>query len=99
LAQLGQRSLGLELLSEKGWALEEDHQESPQDDLDELRSRVDELESQLASGDSGASATVPYVFGAALAMILSWSRNGSIFWCILHGLTSWIYVIYFAFTR
>ncbi len=38
-------------------------------------------------------------FGCALAMILSWSRNVSILWAILHGILSWLYVIYFALTR
>jgi hypothetical protein len=37
--------------------------------------------------------------GCALAMILSWSRNTSILWAILHGIFSWFYVIYFAVTR
>lgn len=36
--------------------------------------------------------------GSALAMILSFDRNGSILWAIVHGLLSWIYVIYHAFT-
>lgn len=34
--------------------------------------------------------------GVALAMILSWSKNASILWCILHGICSWFYVIYYA---
>lgn len=34
--------------------------------------------------------------GAALAMILSFTKNGSILWAIVHGLLSWIYVIYYA---
>ena len=34
--------------------------------------------------------------GCSLAMILSWSVNGSILWAILHGVCSWIYVIYYA---
>ena len=38
-------------------------------------------------------------FGTALAMILSWSRNGSILWAIVHGICSWLYVIWFALTR
>ena len=37
--------------------------------------------------------------GAALAVVLSWDRNRSILWAIIHGLLSWIYVIYFAVTR
>ncbi|MCD6327923.1 hypothetical protein J7M28_10275 [bacterium] len=38
-------------------------------------------------------------FGSALAMVISWSVNKSILWAIIHGLLSWLYVIYFAFTR
>jgi hypothetical protein len=35
-------------------------------------------------------------FGSALAMIISYSNWHSIGWAILHGILSWIYVIYFA---
>lgn len=38
-------------------------------------------------------------FGSALAMVISWSVNHSILWAIVHGLLSWLYVIYFALTR
>lgn len=38
-------------------------------------------------------------FGSALAMVISWSVNKSILWAILHGVFSWFYVIYYAFTR
>lgn len=38
-------------------------------------------------------------FGCALAIAISWSANKSILWAILHGLLSWIYVIYYALTR
>lgn len=34
--------------------------------------------------------------GSALAMILSYNANQSILWAILHGIFSWLYVIYFA---
>ncbi len=37
--------------------------------------------------------------GSVIAVVASWSRNSSILWAILHGLLSWIYVIYFAITR
>ena len=37
--------------------------------------------------------------GSALAMILSFSVNKSILWAILHGICSWIYVVYFALLR
>jgi hypothetical protein len=38
-------------------------------------------------------------FGSALAIAISWSQHQSILWAIIHGILSWIYVIYFALTR
>lgn len=38
-------------------------------------------------------------FGSALAIAISWSVNHSILWAILHGLLSWIYVLYYVLTR
>jgi len=35
-------------------------------------------------------------FGTALAIAISWSVNKSILWAILHGICSWLYVIYYA---
>jgi hypothetical protein len=35
-------------------------------------------------------------FGSALAIAISWSANKSILWAIVHGVLSWIYVIYYA---
>lgn len=37
-------------------------------------------------------------FGSALAIAISWSVNKSIIWAIIHGLFSWLYVIYYALT-
>ena len=37
--------------------------------------------------------------GSALAIAISWSVNKSILWAIIHGILSWIYVIYYAVTR
>ncbi len=37
--------------------------------------------------------------GCALAIVLSWHRNKSIWYAIAHGALSWIYVIYFALSR
>ncbi len=34
-------------------------------------------------------------FGTALAITISWSVNGSVFWAIIHGLFSWLYIIYY----
>ncbi len=38
-------------------------------------------------------------FGAALAITISWSKNKSILWAIIHGIFGWFYVIYYALTR
>jgi hypothetical protein len=35
-------------------------------------------------------------FGSALAMAISYTNNHSILWAIIHGILSWLYVIYFA---
>ena len=35
-------------------------------------------------------------FGAALAIAISYTANHSILWAIIHGVLSWLYVIYFA---
>lgn len=34
-------------------------------------------------------------FGSALAMIISYTAWQSIGWAIVHGLLSWVYVIYY----
>lgn len=37
--------------------------------------------------------------GSVIAVVASWSRSKSILWAILHGILSWLYVLYFAATR
>ena len=37
--------------------------------------------------------------GSALAIVLSWHRNKSIVFAIIHAILSWLYVIYFAVSR
>lgn len=37
--------------------------------------------------------------GSALAVAISWSLHKSIVWAAIHGVLSWIYVIWFAMTR
>ena len=37
--------------------------------------------------------------GSALAIAISWSIHKSILWAIIHGILSWLYVIYYAVTR
>jgi hypothetical protein len=49
----------------------------------------------MATSDNAATAGLS--MGSALAMILSFQLNHSILWAIVHGVCSWIYVIYRAF--
>ncbi len=35
-----------------------------------------------------------WMFGSALAMILSYERSASILWAILHGVFSWFYILF-----
>jgi hypothetical protein len=49
--------------------------------------------------DKSSAASAGIGFGTALAITISWSLHESIVWAILHGVFSWLYVIYFAFTR
>ena len=36
------------------------------------------------------------IFGTCLAMVISYANWHSVGWAIVHGLMSWLYVIYFA---
>lgn len=45
-----------------------------------------------STSSSGAQAGIG--FGCALAIVISWSVNHSVGWAILHGICSWLYVIY-----
>lgn len=38
-------------------------------------------------------------FGSALAIAISWSVNQSVLWAIIHGILSWLYVIYYVIVR
>ena len=73
--------------------------------VDELQERIEELEERTCDLEknfnqlSQSAVTGFYGLGTAIAIVLSWSRNASILWCILHGVLSWIYVIYFAISR
>lgn len=46
-----------------------------------------------------SSASYGIGFGSALAMIISWQFNGSVLWAIVHGILSWLYVIYHLIAR
>lgn len=46
------------------------------------------------SDSSRSAASAGIGFGSAMAMVLSFQLNHSIWWMILHGICSWGYVIY-----
>jgi hypothetical protein len=48
---------------------------------------------------SANAAKVGIGFGSALAIAISWHQHQSILWAMVHGVLSWVYVIYFALTR
>ncbi len=51
-------------------------------------------EGQMARSKDAAKVGIG--FGSALAIAISWSANKSIFWAIIHGILTWVYVIYYA---
>lgn len=53
----------------------------------------------MSNNSTATAAKAGIGFGTALAITISWSANKSILWAIIHGLLSWIYVIYYAMTR
>ncbi len=80
----------------------EDYEEYDDDDQEDLESRVSDLEERVgnAQSNSGAGCVVAiYSLGASLSVVLSWHANHSVLWAILHGLLSWLYVIYFVFAH
>ena len=38
-------------------------------------------------------------FGSIIAIVISWSRNKSVLYLIIHGILSWLYVIYYIISR
>lgn len=49
--------------------------------------------------DSTSTVTAGISFGSALAMTISWSLYHSLMWACVHGVFSWLYVIYFWWYR
>ena len=48
----------------------------------------------MSKSNNSDTISVGIGMGCALAMIISFSVNHSILWAMLHGICSWIYVIY-----
>jgi positive regulator of sigma E activity len=37
--------------------------------------------------------------GAILAVCISWTKNHSILWAIIHGILGWFYVVYYVLIK
>ncbi len=55
--------------------------------------------SRLDTSARNNAATVGIGLGSAIAVAISWSLHKSIVWAAVHGVLSWLYVGYYAFTR
>ena len=51
----------------------------------------------MSENSSSSATTAGIGFGCALAMVISFGLNKSIWWAILHGFFNWFYVLYYAF--
>jgi len=53
------------------------------------------LKNHSSTGAVKSSVKAGISFGTCLAMVISYTAWKSIFWAIVHGLLSWVYVIYY----
>lgn len=51
------------------------------------------------NGAQGHAARAGIGLGSAIAVAISWSLHKSVLWAIIHGVLSWLYVIYYVLTR
>ena len=51
------------------------------------------------SGRTEGAAKAGIGLGSAIAVAISWSLHKSIIWAAVHGILSWLYVIWYALTR
>lgn len=49
--------------------------------------------------NAGQAAKAGIGLGSAIAVAISWSLHKSIVWAVVHGVLSWLYVLYYAVTR
>lgn len=65
---------------------EMEHNSCKPDDMDQKNTSLSGAKKAVKSGIS---------FGTCLAMVISFSTWHSVGWAIIHGLLSWVYVIYY----
>ena len=62
--------------------------------MDEQEKTLDGQEARK-SNKVGKTIKTGISFGSALAMVISYTTWHSVGWAIVHGLLSWVYVIYY----
>jgi len=55
--------------------------------------------SEPMATNRAAAAQAGIGFGTALAITISWSLHHSVVWAVIHGVLSWLYVVYYVVTR
>lgn len=53
----------------------------------------------MSGGRGEGAAKAGIGLGSAIAVTISWSLHKSIMWAAVHGVLSWLYVIWYALTR
>lgn len=53
----------------------------------------------MADSTTSTAASSGITLGSAIAVTISWSLHKSILWAAIHGILSWLYVIYYAINR
>ncbi len=67
-------------------------------EVEEVEDVIDELDDTYDRGIGRRFLRSAIAFGSALAMVVSYSAWHSVFWAIVHGLLSWIYIVYYLLT-
>jgi hypothetical protein len=72
-------------------------------DINEIKSRLNSLAKSFAEWANESPNLLSWllgklwVIGTALSVVVSWERNHSILWGVLHGVLSWMYILYLFF--
>lgn len=56
-------------------------------------------ESMVGDGVTKTVTQTGISLGSVIAVVISWDRNKSLLWAIIHGILGWLYVIYYALTN
>jgi hypothetical protein len=67
-----------------------------QDQISDVEYRLKQTEQKLAKLEERTGRASLWLIGCILATVLSWSRNASILWAVVHCIFSWFYVLYYA---